>query len=160
MLQREIIHRYKDSLFYLLLHMGSDVLHNCTMYSWESMNVMPLSMMRKLRLEVHRPYRNVRGLGSKAMHVHGLIKDMVFHLITSPDINTVMDILFVDLPPTYGMLLSCKFSASLGGTLQMDLSFTSISNHEGHLVKVLREPKKPTHVEKFLKQGNKVEIVA
>lgn len=85
------------------------------------------------------------------MPIHGLIKDTVIHLIASPDISTIMDIVVVDLPPLYGMLLSRKFSASLGGTLQMDLTFAFIPNPEGKLVKIWRERKKPVHVEKFLK---------
>ena len=99
-------------------------------------------------------YRNVCDLDSKAMPVHGLIKDMVVHLVASPYISTIMDILIVDLPPSYGMLPSCKFSASPNGTIQMHLSFASIPNPKGRLVKILKGPKKPVHVEKFSEQGN------
>lgn len=52
-LQSEIINRYKDASFYLSLHMGNDILHNCMLDSWASTNVMPLSVMRQLGLEVH-----------------------------------------------------------------------------------------------------------
>lgn len=125
-----------------------------------SVNVIPLSVMRQLGLEAHPPYRNVCGLDSKAMPIHGFIKNMVVYLVTSPDISTIIDVLVVDLSPPYGILLSRKFLSSLGGTLQMDLTFTSIPNPEGRLVKVWGEPKKPMHVEMFLKHGNKVGKVA
>ena len=108
--------------------------------------------MRQLGLNVHRPYRNVCGLDSKSMEVHGLIKDVVVQLVASTDISTIMDIGVVDLPPTYGMLLS--ISTTLGGTNQMDLSFASIPNPEDRLVRIPREPKLPLHAEKFSAQGN------
>lgn len=138
MLQSEIIHWYRDALFYMLLHLGNDIIHICMPNSRASANVMPLSVVRQLGLEVHRPYRNVYGLDSKAMLIHGLIKDVVVHLVASPDISTIMDIVIDDLPPSYGEILPRKFSTSLSGTIQMDLSFVSIPNPGGWLVKILR----------------------
>ena len=71
-----------------------------------------------------------------------------------------MDIVVVDLPPSHGMLLSRKFLASLGRRIQMDLSYASILNHEGRLVRIPREPKSLVHVEKFSQQGNRSRRVA
>ena len=90
------------------------------------------------------------------MPIHDPIKDMVVRLTASPNISTIMDIVVVDLPPSYRMLLSRNFATSLGGTIQMDLSYTSIPNLKGCLVRILREPKKPIHVEKFSKQGSRL----
>ena len=137
MLQSDIIHRYRDAPFYMSLHLGSDILHNCMLDSGVSANVMPLSVMKELGLDVNRPYRNVCGLDSRSMSVHGPIKDIIVCFATSPDISTIMNIVVVDLPPSYGMLLSHKFSTSVNGTIQMDLSFTSILNLEGCLVRIM-----------------------
>jgi hypothetical protein len=101
-------------------------------------------------MKFYKPYKNICGLDSKATPMHGLIKNMVVHLINSPNISAIMDIVIVDLPPCYGML-SCKFSTSLGSTIHMDLSFASIPNPKGFLVNILRETKRPIHVENFSK---------
>ena len=37
-----------------------------------------------------------------------------------------MDIVVVDIPPKYGMLLSCSWGAKLEGTLQMDMTYATI----------------------------------
>ena len=38
-----------------------------------------------------------------------------------------MSVLVVDIPPEYGMLLSRKWSAVMGGSLQCDLSFATFN---------------------------------
>ena len=53
MLQSEVIHRHRNPLFYMPLHIGDDILHNCMLDSGASTNVMPLSVMRQLGLNVH-----------------------------------------------------------------------------------------------------------
>lgn len=58
------------------------------------------------------------------------------------------------------MLLSRKFFASLGGTIQMDLSFASIPRPDDQLARVPKEPKMPLHVEKFSTQGNRAGRIA
>ena len=160
LLQSETIHRYRDAPFHMSLYLCQDILQNCIMEFGVSTNVMPLSVMEQLGLSVHRPYRNVCGLDSRSMPIHGVTKDMVVYLTTCPDISTIMDIVVVDLPPSYGMLLSIKFSASFGGTIQMDLSYASIPNPEGRLVRIMREPKSLIPIEKFSDQGNHSRRVA
>ena len=90
MLQSEVIHRHRDAPCYMSLHFGDDIVHNCMLDSGASTNVMPLSVMRQLGLSVHRPYRNICGLDSKSMEVHGLIKDVIVQLIASLDISTII----------------------------------------------------------------------
>lgn len=57
-----------------------------------------------------------------------------------------MNIVVVDIPTSYGMLLSRKFSTNLGGRIYMDLSYALIPNLEGKLIKILRKPFKGYHV--------------
>jgi hypothetical protein len=85
--------------------MGYIVLHNYMLASRAFANVIPLSVIQQLDLNVTRPYKSVFGLDFRAMYTHGLIKDVVVHLVASPDISMIMDIVVVDLPPSYGMLL-------------------------------------------------------
>ena len=117
MLQIEVIHRHQDASFYMSLHIGDEILHNFMLDSGASTNVIPLSVMRHLGLNIHKTYRNVCGIYSNSMEVHGLIKDMVVKLVSSLDISTIVDIVVVDIPATYGMLLSRTFSTCLGVTI-------------------------------------------
>jgi len=43
-----------------------------------------------------------------------------------PEKSLVMDVIMVDVPPKFGMLLSRSWEAKLKGTLQMDLSYATI----------------------------------
>jgi hypothetical protein len=42
------------------------------------------------------------------------------------EIVFLMDIVVIDVPDVWGMLLSRNFVATLGGTLQMDLTYATI----------------------------------
>ena len=62
----------------------------------------------------------------------------------------MMDVLVVDvprLPPTWTILLSRKLAANLGGSLQMDLSYTTIPIWEGSFVILYQEVPRRYHVE-------------
>ena len=60
-----------------------------------------------------------------------------------------MDVVVVDLPPVYGMLLSRRWSAGLGGQLQMDLSYATIPNSDGAMVRIYREIFYDGHLERY-----------
>ena len=79
------------------------------------MNVMPLHVMKKIGLEVTRPYGNVCGIDSRRVQSYGLIKNLRADLFACLDISTMMDVVVIDLPPAYGMLLSKKWAVGLGG---------------------------------------------
>ena len=51
-----------------------------------------------------------------------LDKNLRADLFACSDISTMMDVVVIDLPPAYGMLLSRKWEPGLGGYLMMDLS--------------------------------------
>jgi len=70
-----------------------------------------------------------------------------------------MDVVVIDIPPAYALLLSRKWSSSVGGTLQMDLSSVMIPNVEGKLVIIPREPYYSVHVEKAYFKLNQALIV-
>jgi hypothetical protein len=63
--------------------------------------------------------------------VHGLIKGLQVHLVAFPDIMIEMDIVAIDVPDAWGMLLSRKTTADLGGNLQMDLTYATIPTPNG-----------------------------
>jgi hypothetical protein len=70
---------------------------------------MPKIIMECLGLDITRPY-----------------KDLVVSLHQILEKNLIMDVIVVDVPPKFGMLLSRSWVAKLKGNLQMDLSYTTI----------------------------------
>jgi len=56
----------------------------------------------------------------------GVIKDLVVTLFPFPMKSVVMDIGVGHVPPKFGMLLSRYWIKTLGGTLQMELSYATI----------------------------------
>ena len=54
------------------------------------------------------------------------IKYMVVSLSQIPSKHMVMDVVVVDIPPKFGMLLSRSWAANLKGIFQMDMSYATI----------------------------------
>ena len=63
------------------------------------------------------------------------------------DINLTMGVLVTDVLDTWGMLLSRKWAATLGGCIQMDWSYATILALENSLVRLHSERVKMFHVE-------------
>jgi hypothetical protein len=89
-------------------------------------NMMSLKVMEQLGLKVTRPYRNVCGFESGAIPTHGVIENVEVCLGRYPERVIHMDIVVVDVLDVSGMLLSRKFAAMLGGTLEMDLTYINV----------------------------------
>ena len=126
--------------FYLTLHINNLLLHNYMLDSGVAMNVMPLGIMKEMGLEITRPYGNVCGIDSRGIQAYGLIKNLKVDLFACPDLNTMMDVVVIDLPPVYDIFLSKKWVVGLGGYLLMDLSYACIPNSNGNLVRIYMEP--------------------
>jgi hypothetical protein len=52
----------------------------------------------------------------------------------------LMDIVVIDMPDVWGIILSRKWSANFGGNLQMDLSYATILTPDGKPFILYREP--------------------
>jgi hypothetical protein len=87
---------------------------------------MPKVVMDQLVLDITRPYKDLFSFDSRKVKWLGLIKDVVVSLSQIPTKNMVMDVVVVDIPPKFGMLLSRSRAAKLKGTLQMDMSYAAI----------------------------------
>jgi hypothetical protein len=94
--------------------------------SGASHNLMPKEVMEKLGLEVTRPYKDLHSFNSSKVKCIGLIEDLCITLVQIPLKSMVMDVVVADIPPKYGMLLSRSWGAKLKGTLQLDMSYTTI----------------------------------
>ena len=75
-------------------------------------------------------------MDSKTIKVHGLIKGLQVHLAAFPDIMIEMDIVVIDVPDTWVMLLNRKTAADLGGNL---LTYATITTPNGSMFRLNRE---------------------
>jgi hypothetical protein len=112
--------------FYITLNVHDHLLHNCMLDSRDSHNVMPKSIMDKLELEITRPYGDLYSFDSRRVKCMGMIKYLVVTLTQVPVKNVLMDVVIVDIPPKYGLLLSRSWGAKLGGSLQLDMTYATI----------------------------------
>ena len=86
-------------------------------------------------------------MDSRPVKVEGMIENQVVRLAKYPDIQITMDILVIDVPDKWGMLLSRKWGATLGGSIQMDWTYATVPALEFSLVKLYSEKEKRHHVE-------------
>ena len=56
-------------------------------------------------------------MDSREIKVHKLIKDLQVRLAVYQDITLLMDVVVIDVPDAWGMLLSRKWAATLGGSI-------------------------------------------
>ena len=82
--------------------------------------------MENLGLEVTRPYKDLFSFDSNKVKFMGLIKDLAVSLDQILSKSLVMDVVVVNIPPKFGMLLSRSWAAKLKGALQMDMSYANI----------------------------------
>ena len=62
--------------------------------------------MEKLGLEINRPYHDLYNFDERKLRYVGILKDLVVTLAQIPAKIIVMDVVFIDIPPKYEMLLS------------------------------------------------------
>jgi len=114
------------SSFYVSLNIHDKILHNATLDSSASHNLMPKIVMEKLGLEITRPYKDLYSFDSSKVRCLGLINDLCVMLAQIPAKSLVMDIVVENIPPKYDMLLSRSWGSKLQGTLQMDMTYATI----------------------------------
>ena len=111
--------------FYVSLVIHDLLLHNCMLDSGASHNLMPRAIMEKLGLDITKKYHDLYSFDSGRVRSIGLIKYLVVSLDQIPTKNVLMDVVVVDIPPRFGMLLSRSWGAKLKGTLQLDFSYAT-----------------------------------
>jgi hypothetical protein len=82
------------------------ILHNCLVNSGASSNVMPLSICNKLIVVLLKSDKHVIQLDITQVKVIGELKDVRIKMATHPKFFQVIDIIVVDIPEAYGLLLS------------------------------------------------------
>jgi hypothetical protein len=126
--------------FFMTLLMNNKCLNNCMLDSGVGANMMSLKVMQKLGLKVTRLYKNVCCFESRAIPTHGVIENVEVCLGRYPERVIHMDIVVADVPDMWGMLLSRKFVAMLGGTLEMDLTYINVPMNDGTISRLPNVP--------------------
>ena len=83
--------------------------------------------MEKIDLDITRPYKDLFSFDSSQVRCLGLINDLCVSLVQYPAKKILMDIVVTNIPPKYGMMLSRSWGAKLQGSLQLDMSYATIS---------------------------------
>lgn len=112
--------------FYVSLNIHDKILHNVMIDSGDSHIVMPKDVMEKIGLDITRPYKDLYSFDCNKVRCLGLIKDLCVTLAQILAKSLVMERVAIDIPPKYGMLLSCSWGEKLQGTVQMDMIFATI----------------------------------
>ena len=92
--------------FYISLTIHDQILHNTMLDSGASHNLMPKAIMETLNSNITIPYKDLFSFDSSKVKCLGLIKDLCVTLVQYLGKSIIMDIVVVDIPPKYGMLLS------------------------------------------------------
>jgi hypothetical protein len=134
--------------FFMTLLMNNKSLNNCMLDSGAGANMMSLKVMQWLGLKVTWPYINLCGFESRAIiPTHGVIENVEVCLENYPERVIHTNIVVVDVPDVWGMLLSRKFASMPGGTLDMDLTYFNIPLNNGTIGHLPNVPMTRTHVQ-------------
>jgi len=104
--------------FFLTLDINDRLLHNCMLDFGASTNVMTKEVMEQLNLRISRPYHNICSMDSRKVEVLGVVKDLQVSLVDYQYKIITMDIVVIDAPDVWGMLLSKKIVTDLGVSIQ------------------------------------------
>jgi hypothetical protein len=143
--------------FFMTLMMNNKYLNNCMLDTGAGANMMSLKVMQQMGLKVTRPYRNVCGFESKAIPTHGVVENVEVQLKEFPEKTVHTDIIVVDVSDVWGMLLSRKFGAMIGGSLEMDLTFLRLPLKDGTIGRLLNMPITGTHVHDIVPTVNEAQ---
>jgi hypothetical protein len=92
-----------------------------------------------LRLDIIKAYHDLFSSDSRKVKCLGVIKDLVITLAQVPMKSITMDVIEVDIPSKFGMLLSHSWSKKLGGSLHLDMSYATILVFGGEYKRLHRE---------------------
>jgi hypothetical protein len=107
--------------FLLTFEIFNRNLHNCLVDSGASSNVMPYSMCKKLNTTPTKSDTHIIQLDRTEVKVISELKDVMIHIASNPKFHQVIDIIVIDIPEAYGMLLSRDWSEKITWLLQYRL---------------------------------------
>ena len=92
--------------FLLTLEMLNHKVHNCLVDSGSSVNVMPLVICKKINGQPKPTAWEVTQLDRTSVKVVGEMENVLIHLSANNKICQFIDIVVVDIPDGYGLILN------------------------------------------------------
>ena len=112
--------------FFITLTIHEKMLHNFLLDSGELHNLMPKVVMEYFGISVINPFHYLYYFDSKVIKCLGVIKYLVSSLTQLSMKSILMDIVVGDILPKFSMLLSRSWTKTLGGSLQMELTYANL----------------------------------
>ena len=106
--------------FLLTFEIFNHNVHNCLLDSASSSNVMPLSVYRKINGQPTPSSCKIIQLDRTTVNVVGEMKDVLIRLSADEMVFQFIDIMAMDIPKAYGLILSRDLSAKLEGYFSTD----------------------------------------
>ena len=108
-------YRSQTPPFLLTFEIFNRNVHNCLVDSGASSNVMPYSVCKKLNAQPKMCKTKIIQLDISHVKVMGELKDVMVQISSNPKVHQVIDVIVVDIPEAYGVILSRDWSAKLNG---------------------------------------------
>jgi hypothetical protein len=102
-------------------------------------NIIPLAVMGALGMSYTKYYEideNIYAIDSRKVSAYGEIKDFYAWITTTPHIIRVFNIIVVDMPPTYEVVLGRDWISMISGYIMNDDSCMMLPGKEGSMIKV------------------------
>jgi hypothetical protein len=138
--------RGKIPPFYISIENHDVALRNFLVDIGATNNIMPLGVMEELGMKCTKYYEtgeSIYVIDSRQVPAYGEIKDYYAWITTAPHIITVFNIIVVDLPPTYGVVLGRDWSSMIVGYIMNNGSCMMLPDKEGEIIKVPHESRRP-----------------
>jgi hypothetical protein len=130
--------------FYISIENHDVALHNCLFDIGATNNIMPLAVMEGMSCtKYYENSERIYAIDSRKVSAYEEIKDFYAWITTAPHIITVFNIIVVDLPPAYGVVLGRDWTSMIGGYIINDDNCMMLPGKEGVMIKVPHEPRKP-----------------
>jgi hypothetical protein len=85
----------------------------------------------------------IYAIDSRKLPTYGEVKDLYAWITIAPYIITIFNIIVVDIPPAYGVVLARDCTSMISGYIMNGISCMMLPGKDGEMIKVPREPIKP-----------------
>ena len=106
--------------FILTFDIFNQNVHNCLVDIGVSSNVIPCSVCKKLNVEPKMCKTKIIQLDRSHGQVLGELKNVLIHLASNSKFHQMIDIIVVDIPEAYGVIMSIDWSTKLNGYFATD----------------------------------------
>jgi hypothetical protein len=127
--------------FLVTLNINHLSFHNSSLNFEDTVNVMTMHSIKELRLRITGPYKNICNMDSKKNLVCRIIEDLEASLEKFPNVSFLIDVVAIDVPKSWGLLLSRDWVSEMRGSVHYNYSYIIIPNPKGD--PVVLYPKAP-----------------